>query len=165
LLYRLAVIRIIVPALRDRREDIAALADHFWQELSDRIGSRATLAASALADLSSYDWPGNVRELQNVLVSLMVASSRRDEVSHVTFGLPLSPPLRTEDRRLADARKAFDERLVRAALARAGGHRGRAARELGLTRQGLAKLIVRLDLADLRPRLEGRALGRQASCT
>src|SRR5206468_1309401 len=77
LLYRLDVIRIAVPPLRDRREDIAFLAEHFWREATARIGSRATLGAATVAALSRYDWPGNVRELQNVLAALAVRSPKR----------------------------------------------------------------------------------------
>src|SRR5262249_23615103 len=63
LLYGLDVIRIVVPPLRERREDIAVLAEHFWREAAMRVGSRATLAASTVAALARYDWPGNAREL------------------------------------------------------------------------------------------------------
>jgi len=146
LLYRLSAIRIFVPPLRDRREDIAGLADHFWKELSGRVGSHARLAVSALAALTAYDWPGNARELQNVLTSLIVSSSGRGVVANVAQGLPSSRPRTEEVVRLDEARKAFDERFVRAALASTGGHRGRAAHKMGLTRQGLAKLIARLKI-------------------
>ena len=74
LLYRLDVIRLAVPPLRDRREDIVVLADHFWREATARIGSRAVLGAATTAALARYDWPGNVRELQNVLAALAVRS-------------------------------------------------------------------------------------------
>jgi len=80
LLYRLDVIRIAVPPLRERRDDIALLADHFWRDATARVGSRATLATATLAALARYDWPGNVREVQNVLAALAVRSPRRGVV-------------------------------------------------------------------------------------
>ena len=148
LLYRLDVVRIVVPPVRERREDIAPLADHFWREATARIGSRATLAAATIAALARYDWPGNVRELQNVLAALAVRSSRRGVVSPAALP-PLFGECRAEDTwRLDQARRTFEERFVRAALVRTGGHRARAATELGVSRQGLTKLLTRLGIAD-----------------
>ena len=69
LLYRLDVVRIRVPPLRERPEDIVALADHFWRAAATRVGSQATLTHGVLAALARYHWPGNVRELQNVLAA------------------------------------------------------------------------------------------------
>jgi DNA-binding NtrC family response regulator len=147
LLYRLDVIRISIPPLRERRDDIPALIARFWSEATERVGSRAALSASAIGALTQHDWPGNVRELQNVLASLAVRAPRRGAIS--VEALP--PPFRTcrshqPSWRLADARRVFEEQFVRSALVRTGGHRGRAAQELGISRQGLAKLIGRLNL-------------------
>jgi len=148
LLYRLDVIRITVPPLRDRADDVPLLVDHFWREATSRVGSRATLAVGTLAALARYHWPGNVRELQNVLASLAVRCGRRGVV-----GPSALPPhfargetAAADTWRLEDARRTFDERFVRAALVRSGGHRGRAAEELGVTRQGLTKLMSRLGI-------------------
>jgi two-component system nitrogen regulation response regulator NtrX len=148
LLYRLDVVRIEVPALRHRREDIPILVDHFWRAATSRIGSRATLGDPAIGALARYDWPGNVRELQNVLAALAVRTPRRGVI-------PVSalPPLfgnapATETWRLDQARRTFEERFVRAALARSGGRRTRAAAELGVTRQGLTKLMARLGIRE-----------------
>ena len=77
LMYRLDVIRIVVPPLRDRRDDIPLLAEHFWQAAAARVGSRAMLSPQSLAALARHDWPGNVRELQNVLAALAVRAPRR----------------------------------------------------------------------------------------
>src|SRR5262249_23168937 len=81
LFYRLDVIRIALPTLRDRPDDIPLLAEHFWRDAAARIGSRATLGAATLAALARYDWPGNVRELQNMLASLVVRCPKRGVVS------------------------------------------------------------------------------------
>ena len=145
--YRLDVIRIVVPPLRDRPDDIPALARHFWRAATDRVGSRAVLSGAALAALARYDWPGNVRELQNVLASLAVSAPRRGVVGPGALPAAVaSTAARGPGATLESARRVFEERYVRAALARSGGHRGRAAAELGLTRQGLAKLMGRLGL-------------------
>jgi len=147
LLYRLDVIRVVVPPLRDRPEDLPMLAARFWRDATTRVGSRATLDPETVAALAAHEWPGNVRELQNVLASLAVRGPQvgrvtRDSLPDVLARatLPLAPAT------LDQARRTFEERFVRAALARAGGHRVRAARELGLTRQGLAKLLKRLGI-------------------
>jgi DNA-binding NtrC family response regulator len=147
LFYRLDVLRIVVPPLRERAEDVPLLARALWKRAADHVGTRATLSDRTLAALSRYDWPGNVRELQNVMAVLAVTAPRRGTVG--PSGLPASiarAALESEAVTLDDARRRFEERFVRAALARAGGHRGRAATELGLSRQGLAKLIGRLKI-------------------
>jgi DNA-binding NtrC family response regulator len=150
LLYRLDVIRIAVPALRDRREDIAPLTHRFWQEATARVGSRATLGAATVAALARHDWPGNVRELQNVIAALAVRSPRRGVVQPEALPPAFQAGVPGETWRLEEARRTFEERFVRAALVRTGGHRARAAQELGVTRQGLAKLMARLGI-DSRP--------------
>jgi DNA-binding NtrC family response regulator len=138
---------ITVPPLRERREDIAVLAEHFWREAAARVGSRATLGAATIAALARYDWPGNVRELQNVLAALAVRSPRRGVIPPSALPAPFGAPAGADPSKLDDARRTFEERFVRAALVRTGGHRGRAAAELGVTRQGLTKLMTRLGIS------------------
>jgi len=148
LLYRLDVIRIVVPPLRERADDLPILAARFWRDATDRVGSRATLDPETISALGAYPWPGNVRELQNVLASLAVRGPQVGRVTAASLpdvlmraSLPLAPAT------LDQARRTFEERFVRAALMRAGGQRVRAAAELGLTRQGLAKLMRRLGIS------------------
>jgi two-component system, NtrC family, response regulator AtoC len=150
LLYRLDVIHIALPPLRDRRDDIAALVERYWRESADRVGTRSTLGAATIAALARYDWPGNVRELQNVLASLAVRSRRSGVVPPSALPPNVGARASTEldDWRLDTARRAFEERFVRAALVRSGGRRQPAAAELGLTRQGLAKLMTRLGITE-----------------
>jgi DNA-binding NtrC family response regulator/tetratricopeptide (TPR) repeat protein len=148
LLYRLDVIRITVPPLRERREDVAMLAEHFWREATHRLGSHAALSKAAVAALARYDWPGNVRELQNVLAALAVRSPKRGVVPPAALPAHIGVQAPGETWTLVDARRTFDQRFIRAALVRTGGHRGRAAAELGVTRQGLTKLMTRLGIAD-----------------
>jgi two-component system response regulator HydG len=146
--YRLDVIRLTVPSLRDRPEDIPLLVNTFWQQSTERVGSRAALGRAVVAALARHDWPGNVRELQNVLAALAVAAPRRGTVPSAALPAAIAGlAVRGTSATLEEARRVFEERYVRAALARAGGHRGRAAAELGITRQGLAKLMGRLGVA------------------
>jgi len=145
LYYRLAVIRIVMPPLRERADDVPGLAAEMWMRAAQRVGSHAVLSAVTLAALARYDWPGNVRELQNVLAALAVVAPRRGVIGPSLLPVAIAqgagaPAGVTLD----EARRHFEARFVRAALARAGGHRGRAAADLGLTRQGLAKLLDRL---------------------
>ena len=145
--YRLDVLRIAIPPLRERLEDIPPLVRHIWSVLAKRTGSRAVLSPSALSTLGAHDWPGNVRELQNVLASAMVAGPQRGVIG--PHGLPshiMRTTAMTSRATLADARREFEERYVRAALARSGGRAIVAARELGVSRQGLRKLTTRLGL-------------------
>jgi transcriptional regulator with GAF, ATPase, and Fis domain len=148
LLYRLDVVRIVVPPLRERREDIPVLAERFWTEATAHLGSRATLARPTLAALAGYDWPGNVRELQNVLAALAVRTPRRGVVGPTALPDVFRTAVPATSCRLDVARRTFEERFVRAALVRTGGHRAHAAEELGLTRQGLTKLMFRLGIAN-----------------
>src|SRR5690606_26327852 len=89
LLFRLAVIRIRLPPLRDRVEDVAPLAQFFWRRVASEAGKRAVLGADALARLASHRWPGNVRELQNIVASLAVMAPIRRRVGarHVDHAL------------------------------------------------------------------------------
>jgi DNA-binding NtrC family response regulator/tetratricopeptide (TPR) repeat protein len=144
--FRLDVVRIEVPPLRERPGDIALLAAHFWTDAAARVGSRATLTPDALAALARYDWPGNVRELQNVIAWMAVHSPARGRVgltglpAHVAHaGMPAGGTFEA-------ARAEFERRFVRAALATANGRRTVAAAALGVSRQGLVKMIKRLGI-------------------
>jgi DNA-binding NtrC family response regulator len=145
--YRLDVIRIALPPLRARLEDLPLLAAHIWRALAARTRSTAVLSPAVVAALGTYDWPGNVREVQNVLASLMVSSPSSGLVSASALpGHIARAAAFQQETTLVAARRQFDERYVRAALARTGGRVIPAARELGLTRQGLIKLMGRLGI-------------------
>lgn len=154
--YRLAVLHVAVPPLRARRTDIAGLAHHLWLRVAGQARSCAVLSRALLEVLEQYDWPGNVRELENVLAALAVhapkrgllqpvwlpsALSRRSAPESGACGSAGQPPHRAT---LEEARRSFDASFVADVLARHHGCRARAARELGVTRQGLAKLVRRL---------------------
>jgi DNA-binding NtrC family response regulator/tetratricopeptide (TPR) repeat protein len=142
--FRLDVVRIVVPPLRERASDIPALAAHFWTEAAARVGTAATLTAETLSTLARYDWPGNVRELQNVIASLAVHAPRRGRIGPAVLPVHIARGAATGATTFEAARNEFERRFVRAALAHAGGQRARAARTLGVSRQGLAKMMRRL---------------------
>ena len=146
LLYRLDVVRIRVPPLRERPEDIPGLAEHLWQAAAARVGSTAVLTHGVLTALARYHWPGNVRELQNVLAAVAVAAPARGQVKASLLPPTISPAAAPSTTTLGDARDRFERRFIELALARCGGRRARAARELGLSRQGLLKMMARLGL-------------------
>ncbi len=154
LLFRLAVVRLRVPPLRDRLEDLPLLAHVFWRQMAADRGHRARLGADAIAALGRHLWPGNIRELQNVIAALVVASPVRGRVGerHVRQVLMSASARDDEGVSLEEARQLAERRAVAAALARHGGRRVPAARELGLTRQGLTKALRRLGFSSVDPK-------------
>jgi two-component system response regulator HydG len=149
LLYRLDVIRIRIPPLRERPDDVPLLAQHFWHAYASRVGTTAGLTHGVCRALSRYHWPGNVRELQNVMAALAVAAPGRGSVRTHLLPAAITGASFVVATRLADARAQLERRMIESALARAGGSRTLAARELGLSRQGLIKMIGRLGTSPL----------------
>ncbi|MBW8861383.1 MAG: sigma-54-dependent Fis family transcriptional regulator, partial [Acidobacteria bacterium] len=161
LYYRLSVIRIHVPPLRERREEIPHLSTYFLREAVERLGKPDVLLSSETLDVfSQYWWPGNVRQLKNEIqraVALSVPGGTI-EPSHLspdinTTRLPATPsssssPLRVSrtSANLASAVEQVERDLIQAALDRAGGNISESARSLGLTRRGLYLKIRRLGL-------------------
>ncbi len=148
--YRLDVIRITLPPLRERIEDVPVLAHHLWRGLAERTGSRAVLSPATVSALAAYDWPGNIRELQNVLASILVSAPPSGLVGPAALPVHVArvAAINTRLSTLAEARRQFEERYVRAALARAAGRTAAAAKDLGISRQGLVKLMGRLGIAE-----------------
>ena len=144
--FRLDVIRIEVPPLRDRASDVPLLASRFWTEAAGRVGSRATLGPEAVAALARYEWPGNVRELQNVIAWIAVQSPHRGRVGPAALPAHIARTAAPEHTTFEAARQEFERRFVQGALAKADGQRARAAAALGITRQGLAKMMRRLGI-------------------
>ena len=144
--FRLDVIRIPVPPLRERADEVPWLAERIWAEAAARVGTRATLGDEVLAALARYDWPGNVRELQNVMASLAVHAPRRGRVPASLLPAQIAGAGLHRSIGFDEARLDFERRFVRAALARAGGRKSTAAAQLGVSRQGLAKILKRLGI-------------------
>jgi DNA-binding NtrC family response regulator len=152
LYYRLNVLPIHVPALRERRADIGALAEHILESIAERTGlPKREIAPSAVEALARYDWPGNVRELRNVLeqVTLLSDNSRLGADDIVAI-LPAGPRQSRADalrvQRYEDALRDFEAGLLRTALEAHGGKVEAAAKALGLSRATLYKKLARIDV-------------------
>ena len=158
LYYRLSVIRIHVPPLRERREEIPHLSTFFLREALERLGKPdVNLSSETLDVFSQFWWPGNVRQLKNEIQRAVALSAPGGtiEPSHLspeigTTRLPSSSPGGTRPARtspnLASAVEQVERDLIQAALDRAGGNISETARSLGLTRRGLYLKIRRLGL-------------------
>jgi transcriptional regulator with GAF, ATPase, and Fis domain len=151
LYYRLAVIRLDVPPLSARREDVPELAEHFLRRSAERTGEAPRrLSRAALAVLLRHDFPGNVRELENLLSSAAVFASGeeiRPEDLPLGRDRPGAAPLdvaASGSRR--DVLRAADRRLVERALADCGHNISAAARRLGVSRPTLYRRIGEYDL-------------------
>ncbi len=148
LYYRLSAVRLTVPPLRDRPEDIAALAQHFL-ELHAREHGRAALGIDgpALRRLLSYRWPGNVRELSNVIERATIVSAGK-----LVTAADLPPELLGASEGEGDYHAAmadFERALIAATLERAGGDRRETARLLGMSLATLYRRIEKLGLSQL----------------
>jgi DNA-binding NtrC family response regulator/tetratricopeptide (TPR) repeat protein len=144
--FRLDVVRLDVPPLRERSDDVPLLASRFWTEAAARVGSQATLAPETLAALARYGWPGNVRELQNVMAWIAVHAPGRGRVAPSALPAHVAGATIPAATTFEAAREEFERRFIRAALASANGQRGRAAQALGVSRQGLGKMLRRLHI-------------------
>ncbi len=140
LFYRLNVVRIELPALRERVEDVPILAAAFIREIAARLGRQApVLSEEALGGLKSYSWPGNVRELRNVLERTLILDPReRIEALELapTAGLA-SGEAAVEETNLRAALARREKEVVIEALRRSGGVRKEAARLLGIDQRNL----------------------------
>jgi DNA-binding NtrC family response regulator len=146
LFYRLNVFPIKLPPLRERKDDIPLLLDHFLKSFSKERGVPAKrFSHGALTELTKYDWPGNVRELENLVERLSTLC--KDPVIHLN-DIPILTMTKAEikDLPLKEAIKAFEKQYVGAALESVNGNRTRAAELLGIHRNTLAAKLNNLDL-------------------
>ena len=150
LYYRLNVLPLNIPAVRERKEDIPFLVDHFVKKLRKDLGSPVeSVSEGGLERLMSYHWPGNVRELENVIERSMVLSN--------------GPILEASDIKLDTAPRAksdelgsflpegttldeYERSIIREALRRANGNKSQAARLLGLTRNALRYRLTQMGI-------------------
>ena len=142
--HRIHVLAVNLPPLRDHREDIPLLVDHFLQQQGDSASSH-TLPADVLQRFYRYDWPGNVRELHNELTRYLTTGQMEfigeravgvvqgHELSFLHTGLSLS-----------SATEAFELYYIEQSLTRHDGHRGKTAEELGVDRKTLYKKLKRI---------------------
>jgi len=144
LYYRLKVVPLEMPPLRDRKEDIIPLAQHFLKQFSrEHRKPPVTLSPEAEGALLMHPWPGNVRELENLISRSVVLSPRTVlKPSDLGFALDQIPT----DVNLKFAKKAIEMDFVKKALSRNGGIVSRAARELGISRVNLYELIEKYNI-------------------
>ncbi|HEX7507810.1 MAG TPA: sigma 54-interacting transcriptional regulator, partial [Polyangia bacterium] len=155
LFYRLSVVRLHLPPLRERSEDIPLLLRHFLEKAAQQAGAAAkALDASALAKLCRYGWPGNVRELENEI-------ARAGAFAGSTIGIPdLSPHIQSgqdpneairnepDSLRLKHRVERLERQLIREAMTRSQGNQTKASALLGLSRFGLQKKLRRYNLGE-----------------
>jgi DNA-binding NtrC family response regulator len=158
LFYRINVINIAMPALRDRGEDIPHLIQHFVGKLRGRYGQRAlTVTQDALAKLGNYSWPGNVRELENTVEALM-ALAPNDEVAATDLPHKIQAPDEEPMRDapavfaagvgFAEAERRFETEMILKALRRTGFVQTKAAELLGISRRILKYKMDKLGISD-----------------
>jgi transcriptional regulator with PAS, ATPase and Fis domain len=153
LYYRLSVLPIVLPPLRERVGDIEALCDHILENIARRSGRpQRDLTPTALAVLCAYAWPGNIRELHNVLEQVALNSDRpRLSAEEFTLALPrVARAARAGERptlRLADVVADAERHAIRSALAAAEGKKVLAAELLGISRATLYEKLSTLAAA------------------
>jgi len=157
LYYRLNVIPIDVPPLRERRDDIPLLAQHFLDLANLDKGKRVKgISPSALELLASYDWPGNVREMENLIERLVILGGEgeilADELPRQfhtpTVPAPSAPQLPPSGLSFRDVVDDFETDLILQALEQTHWNKNRAARLLGLNRTTLIEKIKKKGLAE-----------------
>lgn len=153
LYYRLNDFAVTVPALRERREDILLLSEHFLAQFARECRRPVPeISRAALRVLLEYDWPGNVRELQKVMRRAAVLADDDEPLGVEHLPGDLCRRERAEAREddlsgsLKDAVEMFERRLILATLERCHWNKSRAAEELGLSRKGLRNKIERMEL-------------------
>jgi DNA-binding NtrC family response regulator len=155
LYYRLCVIRILVPPLRERREEIPHLSTLFMREAAERLGKPDVHLSSSTLDLfANYWWPGNVRQLRNEIQRAVAMSSPDGaiEPQHLSADLTALSGASSSSRgahqpatgKLSTAIEQIEREMIRGTLGRTSGNISEAARLLGLTRRGLYLKMRRL---------------------
>ena len=166
LYYRLNVVSLTVPPLRDRLEDVPVLAEHFLQRANERNVRKHRLSINAVEHLMKHDFPGNVRELEN-LVEQAAALGEGEELTPLDFPLRARPPrseppgspgrssptaeLRIPTGTLADVVYDAERRAISAALEKSPNDLGRVAEQLGISATTLWRKMKRLELKTTAP--------------
>lgn len=148
LFYRLNVLPIHLPPLRDRKEDIPLLVDHFIRKYNEQHGLAAEgITEEALARLLEYSWPGNVRELENAIERAMILSQKKkieaECLPSEVLGkhLPWKKEIWAEEYSIKKASRQMEEELIRKALEKTRGNRPQAARLLEISHPSLLSKI------------------------
>lgn len=153
LYFRLNVISLLVPPLRERPEDIPVLVKAFMERLIRQHGSHMMISDEALSVLAGYHWPGNLRELRNVLEravalsdSVVIEPRHLNLPQDTTVRLSASCPSARSGKRLADVRHEAERRELQRVLEGLENNRTRAAVHLGISRSALYKRLEKLGL-------------------
>lgn len=145
LYYRLKIITIAVPPLRERKEDILCLINRFLNEYSREMSrDRMYFSPRSLELLVNYSWPGNVRELQNEIQRCLILCGDEDLIGEEYLSPKINPDRKKQSPvtyNYFHAKAEFEKRFLNQALARFRYNRARTAEQVGLSRQGLFKLI------------------------
>jgi two-component system response regulator HupR/HoxA len=166
LYYRLHVVAMRTPPLRERGEDLDVLIDHFMARLAARLGRTKRLAPATRSLLRAHRWPGNVRELQNEIERIWVLSGDEPTIApeHLSRAIqetagrvsapsaaePSDPPAAAEDvdEPLQVALERVERQIIERALAKQNGNRTRAAQALGVSRRNLIRKLQQLGLSN-----------------
>jgi two-component system response regulator HupR/HoxA len=158
LYYRLNAVRLRLPPLRERGHDVMLLARHFIASAAAACGAEPPTVAPSLASrLLAYPWPGNVRELANGCAYAVRVAGARGTMDGSHWPEQDWTPGAERPRGLHAETRALEERRLRETLDRTRWNKSRAARVLGLSRQGLLKKLRRYGLTDLVPTADGEA--------
>ncbi len=150
LYYRLKIIAIELPPLRERKEDFFFFLNHFLEKYCTEMKrEKAYFSPRALELLVNYSWPGNIRELQNEIQRCLVFAGEDDFIKEECLSQKINPHrecFTASSYGFFQARAEFEKRFLNQALARWNSNRARTAEEIGLSRQGLFKLIKKHDI-------------------
>jgi two-component system, NtrC family, response regulator AtoC len=155
LFFRLNVVPLVLPPLRERRDDIPLLAAHFAAKAAEKHSRPQPELTAALHEaLLEYDWPGNVRELENVIERLVVLTpGPRLDTEHLPEKMQLAAPadpnaVGANETTLEGAVTQLRRRLIQNALQQEGGNKAAAAKRLGISRSYLHRLISELEIKE-----------------
>ena len=156
LYYRLNVVPISIPPLRQRKGDIPYLADFFLERFAREAGKNlAGITPAAMKVLADFHWPGNVRELENIIErAVVMANGERVDVGDIQLDTAPARSTAAEDGTAAPFLPAgmtleqHEDELIREALRRAGGNKSQAARLLGVSRNALRYRLSKIGMPD-----------------
>jgi len=150
LYYRLNVVPMEIPSLRERKEDIPYLAHHFVDKLSPEMGGRVTdITDAAIEKLMEYSWPGNVRELENVIErSMVMAPGEKLDANDIRLDMNIRARHAAGELGLPEGMSldTYEQELIKNALKKSEGNKSQAARLLGLTRNALRYRLTQMGI-------------------
>ncbi len=149
LFYRINVVKLVLPPLRKRREDIPLLVEHFIERFNRSQGKRITgVGSEVMAFLMAHDWPGNVRELENLIEHAFVLCDKgRIELKTLPEDFIAHAPLNPARCGMSEVRRSIEAHAIREALKRSHGNRRAAARELGIHKSTLFRKLKTLGIS------------------